>query len=606
MKKIYTKKQILGITFMLLTMPLLSQTYNMPGGTINTCSGTFYDTGGAGGDYTNNQNITTTFCSDIPGEAIQLAFSAFSTESCCDHMTIYDGPSTASPAIGTYNGTNSPGTVIGSGTCITIRFTSDGSVFSSGWAAAISCVTPLPPGTNYNMPGGTINTCVGMFYDTGGAGGQYGNNQNITTTFCSDTPGEAVILNFTQFATEACCDQMIIYDGPNTGSPLWGAYAGTNSPGTITGSGDCLTIVFTSDGTATAAGWTASISCGTPGPPPPPPTPQECAGAIQICNDQAFSGNSLGPGDVQELNSSNQGCLSTEHQSSWYYFTPTVNGTLEFTINTTVDYDFAVWNSANCGNLGLPVRCSWSAQDGPTGLGNGATDNSEGAGGDAWVAPLDVVVGEFYVLLIDNFTADNTSFSIDFNFSSPDLLDCTPIVLPIVLVSFDATPVADHVVLDWVTKSERENDYFILQRSKDGAVWEMIGVVDGNGTTNETSIYQFIDESPLSGISYYRFKQVDFDGKVDFSPIRTVNYHNVDMIKVYPIPSGNEFFVDLNGYDYNRAELIDLSGRLVQTEINRLEENKLEVTVLNNSAGVYTIRLYGNHGEVISKKVVLK
>src|SRR5690606_2358051 len=87
------------------------QSYNMPGGTINTCSGTFYDTGGAGGSYANNQNITQTFCSDIPGEPIVLDFTAFTIENNWDFLTIYNGPTTGSPLIGTYTGTGSPGQV---------------------------------------------------------------------------------------------------------------------------------------------------------------------------------------------------------------------------------------------------------------------------------------------------------------------------------------------------------------------------------------------------------------------------------------------------------------------------------------------------------------
>ncbi|MDQ3193108.1 MAG: CUB domain-containing protein [Bacteroidota bacterium] len=52
-----------------------------------------------------------------------------------------------------------------------------------------------------------------------------------------------------------------IYDGPNTSSPIIGTYTGTTSPGTITSTSGCLTIRFTSDGSVTAAGWQAVISC---------------------------------------------------------------------------------------------------------------------------------------------------------------------------------------------------------------------------------------------------------------------------------------------------------------------------------------------------------
>ena len=129
-------------------------------------------------------------------------------------------------------------------------------------------------------------------------------------------------------------------------------------------------------------------------------TNQECFGATQICNDISFSGNSAGFGQWQELNSSNDGCLSGEHKSSWYYFIPTVNGTISMTIQTTVDYDFAIWGGTNCSNLGNPIRCSWAAGNGNTGLGNGAVDFSEGIGGNRWVAPLNVTAGVFYIMVI--------------------------------------------------------------------------------------------------------------------------------------------------------------------------------------------------------------
>lgn len=245
----------------------VAQTYNMPGGTVNTCSGTFYDTGGLGGSYTNNQNITTTICSNSPGNSPVLTFTAFNIESGWDFLTVYDGPNTSSPVIGTWTGTTSPGVVSGSGTCITIVFTSDGSVTASGWAATISCGPPPPPSTNYNMSNGSISACTGNFYDSGGAGGSYTNNQNYTFTICPSTPGAQVQVSFTSFNIESGWDFLTIYNGSNTSAPIIGTYTGSTSPGTVTagvsGTG-CLTFKFTSDGSVTASGWAASISCTVP------------------------------------------------------------------------------------------------------------------------------------------------------------------------------------------------------------------------------------------------------------------------------------------------------------------------------------------------------
>ena len=121
-----------------------AQTYLMSNSTISTCSGTFYDTGGNGGNYLDYETYTMTFCSSTPGLQIRFVFSSFSTESCCDHLSIYDGPNTGSPLIGTYQGTTGPGTVTSSSGCLTFVWTSDLSIESTGWAATISCLTVVP------------------------------------------------------------------------------------------------------------------------------------------------------------------------------------------------------------------------------------------------------------------------------------------------------------------------------------------------------------------------------------------------------------------------------------------------------------------------------
>jgi hypothetical protein len=246
-------------------------------------------------------------------------------------------------------------------------------------------------------------------------------------------------------------------------------------------------------------------------------TNQDCFGSTQICNDQTFTGNNNNFGDWQELNASNRGCLlGNEHQSSWYYFIPTVNGIISMTIQTTVDYDFAIWEGTNCVNLGSPIRCSFSGTPGNTGLGNGATDLSEGFGGNGWVAPLNVTAGVFYIMVIDNFDADNTPFTIDFTFSTPNLLDCTPTPLPIELISFLGENIENENILNWVTASEHNNYKFRIENSIDLINWNTIGYVQGN---NYPSMYEFIDNDYRNTVNYYRLVQIDFNG--------TENYHDI-------------------------------------------------------------------------------
>lgn len=153
-----------SILCLLLFAPigLLSQTYNHPttgvqstyngACLVSTCSGTYYDNGGAGGNYAANvNNIYRTFCPNTAGRCLRATFTSFSMNdtyflcfgpnSCCDYLQVLNGPAQNSPAL--YNNcTASPGTITSTDAsgCLTFRFVSDGSVQLAGWAATLSCI----------------------------------------------------------------------------------------------------------------------------------------------------------------------------------------------------------------------------------------------------------------------------------------------------------------------------------------------------------------------------------------------------------------------------------------------------------------------------------
>lgn len=239
---------------------------NMGNCVDSVCTGTFFDSGGSTGNYSSNENFTHTICSNA-GNCVAVDFTSFNTESGFDFLTIHDGPSAASPVIGTFTGAASPGTVTSSTGCLTFVFTSDGSVTSNGWTANVSCAACGPGGGSGCLPdmGNCLDsTCVGSFFDSGGLAGSYGNGENFIHTICSDA-GNCVTVDFTSFNTEATFDFLIIYDGASTAFPVLGTFSGTNSPGTISSSTGCLTFEFISDGSVTNPGWEATISCGVCG-----------------------------------------------------------------------------------------------------------------------------------------------------------------------------------------------------------------------------------------------------------------------------------------------------------------------------------------------------
>ncbi len=121
--------------------------FNMANGSVTACTGLFYDSGGASGAYLNSENITETIYPAAAGSMVRMTFNSFSTEANYDYLRIYNGTSTSATLIGTYNGTTSPGTVTANNIdgALTFNFTSDGSVTTAGWEAAISCFDPATP-----------------------------------------------------------------------------------------------------------------------------------------------------------------------------------------------------------------------------------------------------------------------------------------------------------------------------------------------------------------------------------------------------------------------------------------------------------------------------
>ncbi|MGI6718740.1 MAG: PKD domain-containing protein [Bacteroidales bacterium] len=119
----------------------VTEQYLMSDGTITTCSGIFLDSGGEYGNYSNYENYTLTFLPETPNAKIKVEFISFQTENNYDKLKIYNGASTSSPLIGTYSGSNSPGTIISTSSngALTFSFSSDYWTNYSGWKAIISC-----------------------------------------------------------------------------------------------------------------------------------------------------------------------------------------------------------------------------------------------------------------------------------------------------------------------------------------------------------------------------------------------------------------------------------------------------------------------------------
>ncbi|MNK01922.1 hypothetical protein D3C87_197360 [compost metagenome] len=294
----------------------------------------------------------------------------------------------------------------------------------------------------------------------------------------------------------------------------------------------------------------------------------DCEAASLLCSNTSQTANSSG-GGIEELTGANRGCMSTEHQSSWYYLNVMTGGTLTMTIaptSGTDDYDFAIWGpftdataGANCPPTSAPIRCSWSSITGNTGMmipytgqtssfgcgflglfscsglitsTNNPADFSEGSGGDSWVSNLTTSANQIYILLVDNFSNSGQPYSMSFGGTS--VLGCTPVVLPIELMAFYPTKTSKGNVLNWKTQTEERSDYFTVEWTTDPASgnWKEIARVPAMGYSQEIQSYSTLHENPsVADINYYRLTSTDLDGSATVYDHYLVSVDNLREIK---------------------------------------------------------------------------
>ncbi len=191
------------------------------------------------------------------------------------------------------------------------------------------------------------------------------------------------------------------------------------------------------------------------------------------------------------------------------------------------------------------------------------------------------------------------------NFSLTVDIGC---VLPIELINFTAKYNGNTVDLDWITATEINNDFFTIERTKDGVTYEVVAIVDGNGNSNTVLNYYLEDRNPFTGTSFYRLKQTDYDGESSVSNLVAVNVKsNFTGIDVYPNPItglGYLFFKADRGGDFTIV-IYDVTGRKVLTESYIVNEgsNELELPTKELTAGMYFLTI-GNSNETEKIKFI--
>ncbi|MGR6086889.1 MAG: T9SS type A sorting domain-containing protein [Arcticibacter sp.] len=217
---------------------------------------------------------------------------------------------------------------------------------------------------------------------------------------------------------------------------------------------------------------------------------------------------------------------------------------------------------------------------------------------------------QVYICLVTN--ASNEFWTV----KSGDFTTCiiAPTPLPVSLVDFDVQHgLNGQADVTWVTQSEKVNDYFTIDRSINGDVFEPLAKVDGAGNSNEIRHYLFKDTNPLQGLSYYRLSQTDFDGTVTVCGL--VTYHAQDSDPAQPsIVLRNNPFKDQLSLTINSSNAGKTSIRLLSNSGEESFEQEIPVQTGKNTLdipltanlqpGIYTLVVTTDNGDQLVSKAV--
>ena len=422
------------------------------------CAGTLFDSGGPDGDYSNGENNVFTICPAQFHECIILNFAEYSVEDNFDAINVYAGDDVTAPLYFTLDGTGMGQEIPVPSDCVTIQFTSDGSVVESGFTMTWQCTAApcdVPPISSCDAP-----TVVPALPYT---------NDDLGTCFTGNNIPGAGPCNTDFFL--AGSDHVLTYDSPGDecvniqlSNTIGGMGISVYTACPTDAGAECVAV--SASGSIPAANFEepgtyyivvgSAQNCGDfdismevvdcPIIFPPAGFCDDALGINGCDNNQtAIVSIETGPVDEDFVTDLNETCWFGPGAANFtfFFFEAQADGNFGFTIQSqnpdeASDVDFLVWGPVNSidemciyAQNNEADRCSYAAGADPTGLADihpilniPVTDFSEGAGGDDFVATLPVETGQFYLVLINDFGGNITSGAavIDFGATTAGVL----------------------------------------------------------------------------------------------------------------------------------------------------------------------------------------
>lgn len=212
--------------------------------------------------------------------------------------------------------------------------------------------------------------------------------------------------------------------------------------------------------------------------------------------------------------------------------------------------------------------------------------------------------GKKYYIMVDGYLGATLGLC-PFTLTFPSNIS----TLSIDLTSFTGNPADMGNELHWVTASEKNNDYFQLEATVDGQNFETVGRIKGAGNSSKKLEYYFLDRNPLASTTYYRLKQVDFDGETTYHQIIPVTRPTNNQVLLFPNPVNNELTVDINvdvAGNYT-ISFVSAVGNVVEQNMNLNKGyNRIHLNTTDLAKGFYLLKITDENGSMLHTTKLVK
>ncbi|HEY4149204.1 MAG TPA: T9SS type A sorting domain-containing protein, partial [Chitinophagaceae bacterium] len=178
--------------------------------------------------------------------------------------------------------------------------------------------------------------------------------------------------------------------------------------------------------------------------------------------------------------------------------------------------------------------------------------------------------------------------------------------LPVTFSSFYATRSNSDVLLSWSTAQELNNNNFEIQRSTDGINWSVITLVMGQGNSITPTQYSYTDKNVTAATVYYRIRQVDIDGKFEYTDVKTVRSNETAAVaKIYA--ANNMINIEFNAATEGTVivRLINAGGQLIAEQHFQQAQYRVTMNTYGKGAGLYVVQVSDSKGWSQSSKIIL-